>query len=242
MDILDINCDLGEGFDNEEELMPYIQSCNIACGAHAGNKKSMRKMVAMAIKHEVKIGAHPSYPDKVNFGRKRMNMKTKLLMKSIQDQIHGLKTIIDEFGGTLHHIKAHGALYNDIMINDELSLFFLRSIGNYMSTVKLYVPFGSFVEKNALRNDFSIVYEAFADRNYNNDLSLVSRDHPEALISDPELIANRVLKIINKKKVTSISGKEVSIRASTFCIHSDSPNAVSMVKKIYNFRKEQLLF
>lgn len=242
MNNLDINCDLGEGLDNEEELMPYIQSCNIACGAHAGDDNLMRKMVKLAIKHEVKIGAHPSYPDKLNFGRKRLNMKNDLLMQSIQDQIYNLKTIIDELGGTLHHIKPHGALYNDIVTNDELSLFYLRAIGQYMSTVKLYVPFNSFVEKNALKNDFLVVYEAFADRNYNDDLSLVHRGHPEALISDPILIGNRVLKMINKKKVTSIFDKEVSIRADTFCIHSDSPNAAKIVKLLYNFKKDHLLF
>jgi len=238
----EINCDLGEGFGNESELMPYIQSCNIACGGHAGNKKLMKEIVMLAIKHQVKIGAHPSYPDKVNFGRKTMDLRKDELNQSIQNQIRNLKSIVERQGAELHHIKPHGALYHDIATSDEFSLFFLRIISEYKATIKLYVPFNSFIEKNAINNGFSIFREAFADRNYNDDLSLVSREYPGAIIVDPDLIAKRVLKMVQKKMVTSVTGNEVRIEADTFCIHSDSVNAIKNVKKMYQLKKTNYCF
>ena len=109
---IDINCDLGEGMGTDAEIMPYISSCNIACGGHAGDKNTMREVSALALSHAVKIGAHPSFPDKENFGRKELEITDKLLAESLISQVQGLKEIVEYAGGKLHHIKPHGALYN----------------------------------------------------------------------------------------------------------------------------------
>jgi len=233
MNRININCDVGEGVDNEVALMPYIQSCNIACGGHAGNKKMMEQVVKLALKHEVNIGAHPSYPDVENFGRKTMIIDPSELVESIQKQINLLNKIVIDQGGFLSHIKPHGALYNDISKNKELALHFINAILPYKNSVKLFVPFNSEIEICALNNGFSIVYEAFADRNYKEDLSLVSRNEKEAVITNVDVIKKRILEIINTEKVTTLSGKKVFIKASTFCVHSDTENAIEIVKKLH---------
>jgi len=234
MNKIDVNCDVGEGLNNEAELMPYIQSCNIACGGHAGSEKIMRNIVLLAKKYHVKIGAHPSYPDKENFGRKTMILDPDELKRTIQKQINSLLQIIKEQGATMNHIKPHGALYNDIAKNDELSLEFLDAIMPYKNEVKLYVPYNSAIEKNALKNGFSIVYEAFADRNYNDVLSLVSREEKEALITNPKKILQHVSEMVTTEKVTTVTGKKVPIKANTFCVHSDTENAIEIVKVLYH--------
>jgi len=228
-----INCDVGEGVHNEAQLMPYIQACNIACGGHAGDEKLMSTVVQLAIKHQVKVGAHPSYPDKLNFGRKTVPIKAEDLKESIQTQINSLIKVIDEKGANLHHIKAHGALYNDIAKNRELALVFLEAILPYKNEVNIYVPFNSEIEKCAIKNGFKIIYEAFADRNYNDDLSLVSRDKKDAIISEPKAILKHVTEINKFNKVTTITGKKVSIQATTFCVHSDTENAVEIVAYLH---------
>jgi len=227
---LEINCDVGEGINNEDLLMPYIQSCNIACKGHAGNDKTMSLVVELAMKYNVKIGAHPSYPDRANFGRKTMVIEKNQFKKSIQKQINNLLQIIEEKGATLHHIKPHGALYNDVAKNEELSAQFLESILPYKNSVKLYVPYNSVISKNALKYGFAVIYEAFADRNYNDDLSLVSRKNKEALITSKQAIFNHVLEMLIEEKVTTITGSKKEIKATTFCVHSDTKNAVEIVK------------
>lgn len=230
---VDINCDVGEGLSNEFDLMPYIQSCNIACGGHAGDENSMQKVVALAIKNKVKIGAHPSYPDPGNFGRKTITMKPSELKISIQHQINRLRIIAREQGSNLHHIKPHGALYNDIAKNKELAIHFLEAIKSFKKEIKLYVPYNSVIAKNALKQGFSIEYEAFADRNYNDDLSLVSRLEKNAVITDPEAIWQHMSEMLNNEKVQTVSGKLLPIKATTFCVHSDTQNAAEIVKILY---------
>ena len=232
MKYFEINCDVGEGLDNEAEIMPYIQACNIACGAHAGNLDSMRNVVDMAIKNKVKIGAHPSYPDKENFGRKSIIMKKKSLQNSIKEQVNLLKRITHEKGAIMHHIKAHGALYNDIASNEELALVFIEAIQTYKEDIKIYVPYNSAVENMAIKYGFSVIHEAFADRNYNDDLSLLSRKEKNALITDPNGVLLHVLEMMNDGKVTTISGKRIPIKACTFCVHSDTKNALEILKKL----------
>lgn len=231
---ININCDVGEGMQNEVDLFPYIQSCNIACGGHAGSDIEMCKIVKLAVQYDVKIGAHPSYPDRENFGRKSMTMSAYELKETIQLQINSLKVIAEELGGKLHHIKAHGALYNDLVKDTTLSEHFLKAIEAYKSNVKLYVPNGSKIENLALKQGFSILNECFADRNYNEDLSLVSRTELNALIVNPQDIFEHVSEIVTNNRVTAISGKKVPIKVATFCIHSDTKNAVEIVKYLHS--------
>jgi len=226
---IDLNCDVGEGVGNEKYLFPYISSCNIACGGHAGDSSSMQQIAGLAKKYNVKVGAHPSYPDKENFGRASMDITSDALIESIQDQIASLASILEEQNIPLHHIKAHGALYNEIAAEVALAACFLEAIGAYKDTVSLYVPPVSEIEKIAVGRGFSIRYEVFGDRNYNDDLSLVSRKHPDALIQSPEAVLQHIVQMAKTQKVKTLTAKSVKILAETFCIHSDTPSAIEIV-------------
>lgn len=234
MKYIDINCDVGEGIDNEEFIMPFIQSCSIACGGHSGDSESMKKVVQLALKYQVKIGAHPSYPDKINFGRKSMRMGRDELIESVQTQIENLMQIIDSQGAQLNHIKPHGALYNDIASNQSLARIFLEAVLPYKHKAVLYVPYNSGIERESLIQGFSIVHEAFADRAYSDDLSLVSREQKEALITNIEQVYRQVSEIFYSNKVLSISNKSLYLKADTYCVHSDTQNALEIVKFLYH--------
>ena len=226
---VDINSDVGEGVGNEEELLPLISSCSIACGGHVGNNQTMLKTVQLAHQNGVKIGAHPSYPDKVNFGRISMAIPEEELIESIEDQIISLKSILINKNIPLHHIKPHGALYNELTNNLHLSQLFLTAVNNFKEEAFLCAPFGSCIAKEAIRQGFKVRKEAFADRNYNVDSSLVSRKLPNALIKDPEQVLEHLIRMLHKKKVTTVEGVEIPIVADTFCIHGDTPSALRIL-------------
>ena len=230
--MLNINCDLGEGLNNEHIIMPLINSCNIACGGHAGDNGSMIECVEISIKNNVKIGAHPSYPDKINFGRKKIDISPSELSYSIISQIESLETIADSYGLELNHIKAHGALYNQMIIDAELSNFYLDTIKDFKNKCSLYIPYKSEIEKIALKKGFSVIYEVFGDRNYNDDLSLVSRNNENALITDPESVVNHIKTMKETETVKTINGNFKKIKFDTICIHSDTNNSIELLKKI----------
>ena len=230
--MLNINCDLGEGLNNEHIIMPLIDSCNIACGGHAGDNASMIECVEISIKNNVKIGAHPSYPDKINFGRKKIDISPSELSYSIISQIESLETIADSYGLELNHIKAHGALYNQMITDVELSNLYLDTIKDFKKKSLLYIPYKSEIEKIALKKGFSIIYEVFGDRNYNDDLSLVSRNNENALITDPESVVNHIKTIKETESVKTINGNFKKIKFDTICIHSDTNNSIEILKKI----------
>ena len=230
--MININCDLGEGLNNEHIILPLIDSCNVACGGHAGDNASMIECVEISIRNKVKIGAHPSYPDKINFGRKKINIPPSELSISIISQIESLEAISNSYGVTLNHIKAHGALYNQMIIDADLSNFYLDTIEEFKNKYSIYVPYKSEIEKLALKRGFSIVYEVFGDRNYNDDLSLVSRDSENALITDPETVIEHINTIKETNTVKTINGNFQKIKFDTICIHSDTNNSVDILKKI----------
>ena len=231
---IDINCDVGEGIGNEANLMPYISSCNIACGGHAGDQSTMRKVVRLAKEHDVKIGAHPSFPDKENFGRQKMDISCTALFTSLEDQISALINVLRAEHGQLHHVKPHGALYNLAAIDKETAIVVIEVIKRFNLPLKLYVPYNSVIADIAIQENISIIYEAFADRNYNEDLTLVSRQNSNALITDFEELFGHVKRMIFDKKVLSVNGVEVEIKAGTFCIHGDNPKAVELIKNLIN--------
>ncbi|NNE02349.1 MAG: 5-oxoprolinase subunit PxpA [Eudoraea sp.] len=231
---IDINCDVGEGIGNEADLFPFISSCNLSCGAHAGDLETIQKVISLAGEHGILIGAHPSYPDRENFGRVSLPMEAEALKKSIVGQIQQLETQVHKAQIELHHIKAHGALYNDISKNKELALIFLDCITPYKNSCNLYAPYGSVVAHEASKLGFTIVFEAFGDRNYNTDLSLVSRTEPNALILEPEQVLDHVVSMVKNGKVTSVNGTNVPIKASTICIHGDTPSALQILMYLSN--------
>lgn len=230
---IDINCDLGEGLPNDAELMPYISSCNIACGGHAGTVETIDKTIALALKNKVKIGAHPSYPDKENFGRKLMQISPNELQKSLENQ---LQLFIDRLklqNAKLHHIKAHGALYNASAKDKSIAEIIIKSVKSIAENVFLYVPFNSKIEKIAKENNLNIKYEAFIDRNYNENGSLVSRDKENAVITNPKEALQHLLKMVKNQQIQTISGKKITTKADTFCIHGDHKNAIGLLKYLH---------
>ncbi|SDE77230.1 UPF0271 protein [Pricia antarctica] len=189
----------------------------------------MQRIIRLAKKFKVKVGAHPSYPDKENFGRSPMDIPSEVLVQSIQGQIADLVSILQKENIRLHHIKAHGALYNTIAKDAELAELFLRAVAEYKKDSLIYVPYASEIAKKAVEHDFLIAYEAFADRNYHTDLSLVSRSHPQALITSPEAVLKHIVQIVTHQKVRTLSDCTVKILAETFCIHSDTPSSFEIV-------------
>jgi UPF0271 protein len=238
---IDINCDVGEGIGNEYLLMPYISSCNIACGGHFGTEATIEDVIRIAKKNNVKIGAHPSYPDVKNFGRKVMSISNTELTQSIVSQLKLFKKVAQRNKVETHHVKPHGALYNEIAKNEEIAKLVVNAIQQVFNQVKIYVPYNSSIEKIAKEHHLEIVYEAFADRNYNEDLSLVPRSHENALITDSQMIFNHVYSVIKNKHVITLSNVKIDIKADTFCVHGDTENAETIVKEFTQLlKKEQI--
>lgn len=230
MKTIDINADLGEGFNNEAVLMPYISSCNIACGAHAGSPKIIRKVMMLAQEFNIKIGAHPSFPDCQNFGRKVIDISLENLQKSIENQLLLFHNISEKLDVKVHHVKAHGALYNLIAKDRDTATVFVKAIQTIFNNIFLYVPSNSEIEKVALHNNVKVKYEAFIDRNYNEDGTLVARADKNALIENEKQAYKHVLNMFLKGKVKTITGIEKQIKADTFCVHGDGKNALDILK------------
>ena len=239
MIIVDINCDVGEGINNEALLMPFISSCNIACGAHAGDQITIDHVIKTAQKNKVKIGAHPSFPDKKNFGRVRMDISQEKLEASLINQISLIKNRLELAGGTLNHIKAHGALYNLSITDNNIANVIVNAVLKVAPKSILYAPYNSTLAKVAIENNLNIKLEAFADRNYNDNLSLVSRTQKNALIVDKDEVIKHILQMILQKQVNTISGKYIPIQADTYCVHGDTTNAVELVKYIHQTLSEK---
>lgn len=228
---VNINCDLGEGIPNEAELFPYIYSCSIACGGHYGDRLTIIKTLKEAIKNDVKVGAHPSYPDKQHFGRRSLTLSKEAFQKSVQEQLTLYFECLNEVEGTNHHIKAHGALYNDLAKNADLAQWYLEVVQEY-DYGSLYVPYGSEVAKLAIARGVEVQYEAFLDRNYLADGALVPRSHPKALIQYPEAVLQQLQDFLDKGGVTTLEGTWLPLPATTFCLHGDHPKVLTFLKTI----------
>ncbi len=231
---IDINCDLGEGIGNDEHILPLISSCSIACGGHAGNDETIRKVARLAKFNNVKVGAHPSYPDKENFGRVSLWMAKDELIASVKGQVDNFASILREEDIDMYHIKAHGALYNDIVSDTELARTFLNAIDAYKTTTVLYVPFNSAIEGEALVAGFQIKYEAFGDRNYTDGGLLVSRQMENAVIEEPQAVLEHIARMVHEREARLPSGKRIRMLADTYCIHGDTPSALEILTYISN--------
>lgn len=236
---IDINSDVGEGVGNEASLMPYLSSCNIACGAHAGDTETIKKVVDLAIEYEVKIGAHPSYPDRANFGRTEMRMEAADLKKSIKDQIlqvsalmpirqEGIKAQLTK----LHHIKPHGALYNKAAKDEAIANLIIETIEEFDDQLCLLVPYNSVIADLA-KGRLAIMVEGFADRNYNEDYSLVSRSQIDAVLTDPLAVWKHIVPMITENKLSTIKGVIKPFYIDTLCVHGDTTAALEIIKHIH---------
>ncbi len=236
-----INSDLGEGTGIEEYIMPYLSSCSIACGGHTGDKTSMTNTVLIAKKYGVKIGAHPSYPDKENFGRKKISISKLDLTISLTNQINQLDKISKAQGMRIEHVKLHGALYNFSAIDLETASAVIELMKSKYPEIILYVPFGSLISKVALENNIKIYYEVFLDRNYNDDLSLVSRSKNNSMILDHKKMLDRLKNVIIDSRILTVEGNYKKIIGDTFCVHGDSPKMSKIIKNLFIDIKKQNL-
>lgn len=231
--MIDINADLGENAGQDDVIMPLISSCNIACGGHVGDDESMHETINLAALHNVKIGAHPSFPDKENFGRLPMDISDIDLEESLKNQLTAFYKIAEENKKQVHHIKAHGALYNSTAQDEKTAKIYLKVISELGVRAKLFVPYNSVIYKLA-RSQYKCLIEAFIDRAYNDDLSLVSRTQSHALHQTPELAWKQLFEMVVHKKISTFSGSSVSVHADTFCIHGDHPNAKQILEYIHH--------
>ena len=236
---ININCDLGESSkfhstENDHLLLEIVNTANIACGYHAGNNETMKKTIEMSKKNEVSIGAHPSFNDPDNFGRKRINLKPLEIKKLIIDQYQALQNIAEKFNEKVTHIKPHGALNNMACEDLELATT-LASVINEIDKDLIYlVPTGSKMEIAAKKFNMKIACEIFADRNYEDNGNLISRSKPNALIIDPEIAKNHVLNMVKNQSLNCLSGKKIPCEIDSVCVHGDSQNAVNTAKQIRN--------
>jgi UPF0271 protein len=233
---IDINSDMGEmssllSDGTYEKLMDHVTSINVACGGHAGDEDMMVDMVFMANKKAVNVGAHPSYPDKENFGRIDIHMDTNELLDTVRKQIQLLVDISANNGVTLSHVKPHGALYNRAVIDEDIAQTIGEAIIQVDPLLKVMGLAGSKMLSVFGDLGLDIMAEAFADRTYEPDGTLRNRKFNDALITDPNQAAQQTLAIINGY-VVSVDGTEVPIEAQTLCIHSDTANAVEIAKAV----------
>lgn len=228
---IDINADLGEGIGNDKFIMPYISSCSIACGGHYGDEKSMQDAVRLAKKYGVKVGAHPSFPDSDNFGRKVLTMTKSELTEAIFHQVLRFQAVCETEDIQMHHIKLHGALYNYAAIDAPTADAVVEGINATKLRPKLFVPYGSILASKA-KNLLPLMYEAFIDRRYSNELKLLPRSENRAIIETPQAAWDQLFSMVKFNTVTTVDGIEKMIKASTFCIHGDHKNSVEILKYI----------
>ena len=238
MNSIDLNCDMGEGLDNDALLMPFISSANIACGYHAGDENIMQRTIDLCLQHNVAIGAHPGFADKANFGRTEIQLSFDEAYQLVADQIKMLQKIANNKGTKLHHIKPHGALYNMAARDKGLAPFVALAILDTNSKYLLYGLSSSYLVKEGKNLGLKTVNEVFADRTYKDDGSLTSRSKPGALIENTDAAIAQVLQMVKEGTVTSITGKKVPIVAETICIHGDGEHAVEFAKAIHAALKE----
>ncbi|SFR47849.1 UPF0271 protein [Robiginitalea myxolifaciens] len=226
---IDINCDLGEGVGNEAQILPLISSCNLACGGHAGSPELLIEILELAKQHGVRAGAHPSYPDRKNFGRRSMSLSKEELTQTIQEQLAVYQLAADRTGTRMHHIKAHGALYNDLAADTQLAEIYLEALEPYKPTSILFAPCGSEFAKFAASHGFTIWEEAFGDRAYNTDGSLVSRKLEGAVLTNPKVVLEQIVRMVRQGLVNTWQNSTYALEPKTICLHGDTPGALEIL-------------
>jgi len=235
--VVDLNCDMGESFGNykigqDNEVIKYITSLNIACGFHAGDPNVMSYTVKLAKENNVAIGAHPGFPDLQGFGRRKMDIPPEEVKNLITYQIGALQAIAKAEGMSLQHVKPHGALYNMIANDKILGQAVVEAILKIDKDLILVGLAESEIINIALKLGLRVAREAFADRAYNSDGSLVKRSIAGSVITESELIAKRVVKMIDQQKLETIDGKTINLQIDTICLHGDNKNVVNVIKAI----------
>jgi UPF0271 protein len=234
---IDINCDMGESYGAwkmgaDAEVMPFITSANIACGFHGGDPATIRATVRLAVDHGVAVGAHPSLPDLQGFGRRAMKISPQEMYDLVVYQAGAVEAFARAAGVRLHHVKCHGALYNMAANDEALSEAMARAVKDLGGNLMLYALSRSVMMKTAEEQGVRVAGEVFADRGYADDGTLAPRGTPGAMIEDAALAARRALEMVEKRYVTSLSGKPIPVSPDTLCLHGDQPGAVTFARAI----------
>jgi UPF0271 protein len=229
---VDLNCDLGEGCTTDEAIMPFISSANIACGFHAGDEATINKTLSLAKAFQVAVGAHPSYPDRENFGRKEMDLPVHEIMSLVIEQVRLVESLAAATGLTLHHVKPHGALYNKAAKDEATAIAIAEAVYSIDPSLILFGLANSESGKAAKKLGLPFYNEVFADRTYTDQGQLTPRTEANAMITNDEEAIQQVMQMLQEETVTSTNGKIISIQADTICIHGDGEHAVSFAKHI----------
>jgi 5-oxoprolinase (ATP-hydrolysing) subunit A len=238
MKTIDLNCDVGEGMSTDEQIIPLISSANIACGFHAGDEHTIKKTIELCLRYNVAIGAHPSWPDKENFGRTEMQAAPNELYDCVMEQLNTIQNIARSLGTNLHHVKPHGALYNQSAKDKSIAATIAKAVKDFDASLVLLGLSGSISIIEAEQLQLKTAQEVFADRTYQDDGSLTPRSQFNALIEDKNIMLHQVLQMVNQGIVTTITGKRIKIKADTICLHGDGKNALQFCKLINQTLKQ----
>jgi UPF0271 protein len=234
-----LNCDLGEHYGNwtmgcDSDVMPHIHQANIACGFHAGDPLTIRRTLALAAEHGVRIGAHPAYPDLVGFGRRSLHMTADELIAALHYQVSALDGMAACQGLNVEYIKPHGALYNDMMARPEVRGAIMLAVASYRRPLALMLqatPEAGAIIDEAQESGVVLLFEAFADRCYDDDGRLLSRSRPGA-VHDRNRMLEQVQQLHTDGTVTTVGGHTLQLRADSLCVHGDNPEAVEVIRQI----------
>lgn len=234
---VDLNCDMGESFGryelgNDEAVLDYVTSASIACGLHAGDPSTMRRTLRAAMEKGVSAGSHPGYPDMQGFGRRFMEVSPQEAYDFVVYQTGALQGFAQALGGRLEHVKPHGALYNAAALDASLAEAIAAAVRDVDDDLILFGLSGSLLIAAGEKAGLRTANEAFADRSYQAGGILMSRHHPDALVTDLEEAAARAIRMVKEGKVRSIDGTDVDVRVDTLCIHGDGPQALPFVRPI----------
>jgi UPF0271 protein len=229
---IDLNCDMGEGAGFDEPIMPLISSANVACGFHAGDPGSLRATVRLARRHGVAVGAHPSYPDRAGFGRTAMARSPEQVGDDVLYQVAALQGLCRAEGVALRHVKPHGALYNAAAADRALARAICQAVRALDRSLTVVCLAGSAMAEEVRAAGLACAEEAFADRAYTSEGTLVPRSQPGAVIEDAAAVAERVSELARAGRVVSAEGRPVTVHADTICVHGDTPGAVALLQAI----------
>jgi len=227
---IDINCDAGEtSREIDDSILPFVSSCNVCCGAHAGDEQLITGTIKKSIELGVKVGAHPSWPDRENFGRQTMDLPLDQLKVSLREQILFVKTITESNGDRMQHVKPHGALYHDVLRRPELAKLLLEIVSSIDPALAIYGQAGSGFAKMCQLSGLQFVHEAFGDRRYESATELRARSKGDGMIETETEFCDHVGRLI-KGTVLDIHGQSHQLPVETICLHSDAPNAINFAR------------
>jgi len=241
-----LNCDMGESFGIytmglDEQIMSFIDMANLACGFHASDPVTMHLSIKSAVANGVEIGAHPSYPDLVGFGRREMNCSSEEIVSFVLYQLGALEALCQSYGTRVTYLKPHGALYNAMMQDEEIFKSIAKAVSKYDPSIKLMVLSSSknaYYEALAQRYDIELLYELFADRAYTDEGFLVSRQERGAVLTDSHQVIKRMKRLLTKGSIKSIHGKKLKLKADTLCVHGDNQSALELIKALAKLRND----